>query len=135
MHYGGTSQGLKLNRVAYCDYSTGVFTNLSRDHIGFGEHSTMDEYAEAKSKLFSMSKQSVLNADASYFDLMTSKANKSVTYGIENDCDFKAINIVKFADHVEYDVVFEDKCKHVYVSSPGTFSVYNSLAAIGNMLC
>lgn len=125
-----SSQGLNLNRVGYCDYSTGVFTNLTKDHIGFGEHATMDEYAEAKSKLFSMSRQSVLNIDADYYGLMVGKAKKYLTYGINGDCDYKAVNIEKFRDHVEYDVIFKGQSRHVYISTPGTFSVYNSLAAI-----
>ena len=129
-----SSQGLNLGRVSYCTYSTGVFTNLTRDHIGETEHSSMEDYADAKSKLFGMSKHSVLNIDSKYFELMASKAEKIYTYGIEKDCDFRAVNIKKYPEHVEYDVVYKEnevtQTKPVYVSTPGTFSVYNSLAAI-----
>ncbi len=131
-----SSQGLNLGRVAYCDYSTGVFTNLSRDHIGPNEHANMEEYAEAKSKLFTMSKKSVINKDSEYFDIMASKANMLLTYGIDSEeCDFKAVNILKQPDHVEYDLEYVNSegnkdIKHIYVSAPGKFSVYNSLAAV-----
>lgn len=131
-----SSQGLKLGRVAYCTYSSAVFTNLSRDHIGETEHPDMEDYALSKAKLFGMSEYSLINADSEYFDLMASNGRKVYSYGIEKDCDYKAVNIRRFSDHVEYDVVYrnhdgEKETRHVYISTPGTFSVYNSLAAIG----
>lgn len=131
-----SSQGLKLGRVEFCTYSTAIFTNLSRDHIGETEHPDMEDYAKSKAMLFGMSENSLINADSEYFDLMASNGKKVYSYGIEKDCDYRAVNIKKYADHVEYDVLYGTKegktdKRHVYVSSPGTFSVYNSLAAIG----
>ena len=65
---------------------------------------------------------------------MASKVTgKLYTYGITaEDCDFRAVNIVKRPDHVEYDIEAScfDIMPHVYVPIPGTFTVYNSLAAI-----
>ena len=58
-----SSQGLHLNRVACCKYRAAIFTNLSRDHIGPSEHADMEDYANAKAKLFTMSKIAVLNQD------------------------------------------------------------------------
>ena len=39
-----SSQGLMMDRVAGVHYDVGVFTNLSPDHIGPGEHKTFEEY-------------------------------------------------------------------------------------------
>ena len=129
-----SSQGLHLNRVACCEYKTAIFTNLSWDHIGPTEHADMEDYANAKSELFSMSRNAVINKDSPYWEKMAGKAaGKLYTYGITApDCDFRAVNIVKHPDRVEYDI--EADCfavaPHVFVPVPGTFSVYNSLAAI-----
>ena len=41
----------------------GAFTNLTRDHLNY--HKDMESYAQAKSKLFKISKKSVINMDDS----------------------------------------------------------------------
>ena len=46
-----SSHALALGRIAGCEFRTGVFTNLSQDHLDF--HSTMEEYFAAKKLLFS----------------------------------------------------------------------------------
>ena len=46
-----SSHALALGRIAGCEFRTGVFTNLSQDHLDF--HSTMEEYFAAKQLLFS----------------------------------------------------------------------------------
>lgn len=128
-----SSQGLHLNRVACCEYRAAVFTNLSRDHIGPSEHADMDDYANAKARLFAMSEIAVLNRDNPYWQVMASQAaGKIYTFGInEVDCDFKAVNIVKAADHVEFDIESKDGAgnMHLYVPIPGNFTVYNAMSA------
>lgn len=128
-----SSQGLHLNRVACCEYKAAIFTNLSRDHIGPSEHADMEDYANAKAQLFTMSEKAILNCDNPYWQVMASKATgKIYTYGINNaDCDFRAINIIKAADHVEFDIESKDQdaCMHLYVPIPGNFTVYNALSA------
>ena len=47
-----SSQGLMMDRVAGVHYDIGVFTNLSPDHIGPGEHKTFEEYRSWKGQLF-----------------------------------------------------------------------------------
>ena len=46
-----SSQSLKLNRVAGCDFDIGVFTNFSEDHISPKEHPDMQDYFNSKLKL------------------------------------------------------------------------------------
>lgn len=45
-----SSHALALDRTAGCEYDVAVFTNLTQDHLDF--HHTMDEYFEAKLRLF-----------------------------------------------------------------------------------
>lgn len=128
-----SSQGLHLDRVGHCEFSTAIFTNLSKDHIGENEHADMDEYLSAKAKLFTMCKKSLINKDSLYAEkiINTSVSAKAdtFTFGIDAECDFRAVNIVKHHDRVEYDVNFNNEIYHISVPVPGKFTVYNSLAA------
>lgn len=130
-----SSQGLHLDRVYGCHFTTALFTNLSKDHIGENEHADMEEYAEAKSKLFTMCDNALINSDNAYSGKMLAKAAASgakiYTYGIDSECAYRAVNIIKRESGVEYDVVIRhaNETYHITVPIPGRFSVYNSLAA------
>lgn len=132
-----SSQGLALDRVALCDYDIGVFTNLSADHIGPGEHSNIQEYAEAKAKLFTMCKKGLINIDSEYANMMIKNATCEIfTYGIEKEGmvikpDFMAKDIVKSASGVKFTVCSQYGECEFESAIPGKFSVYNALAAIG----
>ena len=58
-----SSQSLKLNRVAGCQFDIAVFTNFSEDHISPKEHPNMQDYFESKLKLFKMCKCGFVNVD------------------------------------------------------------------------
>jgi UDP-N-acetylmuramoyl-L-alanyl-D-glutamate--2,6-diaminopimelate ligase len=127
-----SSQGLALHRVSGCEYSIGVFTNLSRDHIGPGEHENMEDYLNAKIKLFGMCKIGLVNADSQYAEQVMSKAKcKIYTYGIDKTADIKAEDVIKHSDSVEFKVVTPWGRSEIKVKIPGKFSIYNALAAIG----
>lgn len=127
-----SSQSLKLNRVAGCDFDIGVFTNFSEDHISPKEHPDMKDYFDSKMKLLDMCKVCYVNAD----DIQTSKipkmlADKDVsTYGIDNYCNLLAKDITITNSTVDYKVKIGTKNERVKIDIPGRFSVYNSLAAI-----
>lgn len=125
-----SSQGLKLERVGGCSYGTCVFTNLTPDHIGSTEHPDMEDYAASKAKLFGMCENGLFNADSAYCGRMMRDATcRQFTYGIGNEADFRAENIVYGSDFVEYDLCGLCDRTRMRVSIPGKFSVYNSLAA------
>jgi UDP-N-acetylmuramoyl-L-alanyl-D-glutamate--2,6-diaminopimelate ligase len=58
-----SSHGLVQGRVKALDFSVGVFSNLSRDHLDY--HGTMAEYGKAKFSLFTQHscRDCVINAD------------------------------------------------------------------------
>ncbi len=128
-----SSQGLTLHRVDCCDYHTGVFTNLSRDHIGPMEHESMDEYFNAKLKLFDKCRFGLVNADNEFGRkaLSSIKCPEVLKYGIEYGADIKADNIIKKPGSVEFDIASPWWAGRLSAGIPGTFSVYNSLAAAG----
>ena len=127
-----SSQSLKLDRVAGCDFDIGVFTNLAEDHISTKEHKNMDDYFNSKLKLFKMCKKGLINAD----DIHAITIPKIVpncqftTFGIDNTCNLLAKDITVTNQYADFKVKIGDKNERVKVSIPGRFSVYNSLAAI-----
>lgn len=56
-----SSQGLKFSRAAGIPFDYALFTNLSPDHIGIGEHRDFAEYTYWKSMLFSQCETAVLH--------------------------------------------------------------------------
>ncbi len=127
-----SSQSLKLNRVAGCNFDIAVFTNFSEDHISEKEHPDMQDYFNSKLKLFKMCKYGFINID----DLQVCKVPKLVpeceikTYGIDNACNLLAKDITITNSYVDFKVKIGDKNERIKVGIPGRFSVYNSLAAI-----
>ena len=63
-----SSHSLVLHRVAGIRFAVGIFTNLTQDHLDF--HKTMENYAEAKSRLFSVCDTAVINADDAWSGYM-----------------------------------------------------------------
>lgn len=133
-----SSHALLMGRVRGIDYDTVVFTNLTHEHMEV--HKTMDGYAHAKSLLFSQignhstvkPKVAILNADDPRFsEFSYSTPAEVISYGIDNDADFKASNIELFETHVAFDVtVKHDKTYHATTPMVGIFNVANALAAI-----
>ncbi len=121
-----SSQAFHQMRLAGIHFETGVFTNLTQDHLDY--HGTIEEYKRCKKTLFLNCDKAVINADDETGAYMSDGITAEVkTYGINTPCDYKAENAEFFADRVEYDLNGE----RVVFNIPGGFSVYNSLCAIG----
>lgn len=126
-----TSVALENHRVDRCRFDVGVFTNLTQDHLD--EHGTMENYKNAKLKLFRMCRYGVVNADDPVCrDIReTASCDLLVTYGIENEADLKAENIEYTMNGVRFTLKFNGIKREIFIKVPGRFSVYNILAAIG----
>lgn len=127
-----SSQSLKLDRVAGCDFDIGIFTNFAEDHISTKEHPNMEDYFNSKVKLFKMCKKAFINADdihAVMIPKLVPECQVS-TFGIDNYCDLLAKDITVTNQYVDFKVKLGDRNERIKVSIPGRFSVYNSLAAI-----
>lgn len=127
-----SSHGLGLHRVSSNNFDIGVFTNLYFDHIGEGElHHNMEDYYNAKSKLFRMCKKGLVNIDDPYGRrLIKDGLCEMYTFGIERNADFRAVDIKANTDSVEFVVRTPWSSDNVKVGIPGKFNVYNALAAI-----
>lgn len=133
-----SSHALVEGRVHGCDYDIAVFTNLTQDHLDF--HKTMDEYKRAKGLLFAQlgnsydekrPKYAVLNADdAASREYLQATAAKVVTYGIDQDADFRAAQIQMSASGTAFQLQSPFGIHQIQMKLMGKFSVYNVLAAI-----
>lgn len=133
-----SSHALELNRVSYCDFNIGIFTNLTPDHLEL--HKTMDEYFNAKAKLFDLtSEYNIINIDDKYglrlLDLLKDKSSKLITYGLDDNADIYPSEIHYEFDHTTYTLNTPSGNIRIRVNLPGVIYVYNSLAAIACALC
>lgn len=126
-----SSHALALDRVTACTFDVGAFTNITQDHLDF--HKTMEEYLAAKSILFNICNTGVVNKDdaRSEYLIENARCRNMITYGINQDCDLKASNIILNEDGVKFDINYGGMEEHVDLPIPGEFSVYNALTAIG----
>jgi len=127
-----SSHSLELNRVAYCDFNVGIFTNLTTDHLDY--HKTLENYLDAKAKLFSKTnKYNIINMDDEYgreiIERVKELETPLLTYGIEEKADIFATEITCYADSVKFQLNTPKGTIDIHMKIPGLFSVYNSLAA------
>lgn len=124
-----SSSALVQDRVYGCFFDIAIFTNLTQDHLE--EHGTMKHYKSAKMQLFHKCKLGIINTDDEMGkEIIAKNICKPVTYGINSDADFKAINIKYNQYDVSFDLVCSEGIKKVTFKVPGIFSVYNALAAL-----
>lgn len=125
-----SSHALDQQRVAGINFEVGVFTNLTQDHLDY--HRTMENYLQAKQKLFKMSKMAVINTDDKYSESIKSACTgKVVTYAVEDlKSDYLAKGINFRSDGTVFELVGSDvQISRVKIKTPGKFSVYNALCA------
>lgn len=125
-----SSHGLELERVGEIEFSAAIFTNLYPDHLDF--HQTMEQYANAKAKLFQRVKKiAILNADSSWSPFMASRCSAPVlTYGIEAKADVAARNVSFSGAGTTFEVCYQGKKAPFRSPLIGKFNVYNLLGAI-----
>jgi UDP-N-acetylmuramoyl-L-alanyl-D-glutamate--2,6-diaminopimelate ligase len=129
-----SSHSLTLNRVNYAHFHTGVFTNLTEDHLDF--HRDMDDYRQEKQKLFYMThKMNLINVDDPHGQLIAKRLNKDgisyAGYGIDKAGDLTAEETALSILGVSFKAVGLGMNHHIKLQIPGRFTVYNALAAIG----
>lgn len=128
-----SSHSLDLDRVYGIEFSQGIFTNLTQDHLDF--HKTFENYFNAKSKLFKICKHSVVNVDDSYGVKLLEKINSRVTtYSIEKESDLKGTDINLESTGIIFNLKGNEKTYKVQLPIPGRYNVYNALGCIGAAL-
>ncbi len=118
-----TSHALSEYRILNIPIEIGIFTNLTHEHLDY--HKTLENYRNAKGKLFKKAKYSILNADDPATKYYESIAKDYTTYGIK-----KGQNQPKDVKLQVSGVKYSYHGMNIETQIPGEFNVYNSLAAV-----
>ncbi|MGC8830267.1 MAG: UDP-N-acetylmuramoyl-L-alanyl-D-glutamate--2,6-diaminopimelate ligase [Verrucomicrobiia bacterium] len=132
-----SSHALDQKRVLGIEFDAAVFTNLTQDHLDY--HKNMDNYYEAKKKLFnaiqSPSKKSiaVINIDDCYGERLYRETDLAVrcSYGVKNQATIRASNINTSTNGSDFTVDLEGNKFDCHLPLIGRHNIYNALAAIG----
>lgn len=130
-----TSHALAQHRVWGVPYSVAVLTNLTHEHLDY--HKTFERYRDAKRMMFKQANRNrrgfrtgVVNAEDPNAEFFAGDVKHAVLYGVKQG-DLRAEKVRLGADGVEYDVEVRGEKLHIRCHLPGSFNVYNSLAAVG----
>ena len=134
-----TSHALDQGRVNNIDFDVAIFTNLTHDHLDY--HQTFEHYAQTKAKLFEnlgkekspkkFPKWAIYNADSPWSTSMLSQTSAHIlSYGIEQQSDVQATNIVLESHQTRADVIYQGKSYSCVWPFIGRFNVYNCLAVM-----
>ena len=134
-----SSHALQLGRVWGIDYNVAVFTNLTHEHLDL--HKTMENYAHAKSLLFSQlgnhskngkPRVAILNRDQECFEqFVYSTSAEIISYGFTEEADIRATEIESNGAMTTFVVTVNGEKLPVMIPMIGLFNVYNVLAAFG----
>lgn len=124
-----SSHALDQKRVCDLTFETAIFTNLTQDHLDY--HITMENYLEAKKKLFKMCKTAIINTDDEYAqELMRGLDCEIITCSASDNSTFSAKGINYRPVSVDYQLVSDEGLNQISVNTGGKFSVYNSMFAV-----
>lgn len=130
-----TSHALAQNRVWSVPFEIAVLTNLTHEHLDY--HGTFERYRDAKRKLFTQTDKNkrglrlgIVNAEDDSAALFVSDIKHSITYGMK-DGDLRARSVRLSPSGSRYIVDVDGVEHHIHCRLPGSFNVYNSLAAVG----
>lgn len=137
-----SSHAISLNRIAGCDFSCLLFTNLSPDHIDF--HKDYEEYKNVKLSLFKSYPKLPIIAnidDKVGLELLNNHANERQTIGYSINGAIPDKSQYVIATKVEYslqstiiNVNTSWGNTRIKTNLIGVFNVYNTLALLAYLL-
>jgi len=145
-----SSHGLALNRLEHCEYDVAVLTNVTHEHLDL--HGTVEAYRLAKARLFEMLGEArkvgpggkgavtplrpgrgigVVNLDDPHAALYIERTPGPVwTYAIRNpEARVRAHDLDLRPEGTSFRIRTPEGSFPVRLRLPGTFNVYNALAA------
>ncbi len=128
-----TSHALAQHRVWGIPYEIAVMTNVTHEHLDY--HGTFERYRDAKRMLFKQTnryngmRSGVINADDPSADLFQQDIANPILYGIKRG-DFRAEAVKLTPGGVTYNLSYNHTDYSIKCRLPGSFNVYNSMAAV-----
>jgi len=129
-----SSHALKQERLAGLRFRTGIFTNLTQDHLDY--HGTFEDYYQAKKRLFCEldCEISIVNLDDPYgerlFEELNPNQRKVISYSIGPKGDSFATGIELSLEETSFMWHVREAVHPVKSCLVGRHSVYNLLAAL-----
>ncbi|MBO5797513.1 MAG: UDP-N-acetylmuramoyl-L-alanyl-D-glutamate--2,6-diaminopimelate ligase [Clostridia bacterium] len=128
-----SSHALCQDRVEGLWFDAAIFTNLTQDHLDY--HGTMDEYMQAKKRLFAQCDRAIFNIDDSWAEKMMAGLTCPLsTFAVNGAADVTARDIVPRPDGADFTLAAGGESAPLHFAIPGLFSVYNALATAACML-
>lgn len=129
-----TSHALAQYRTWGVPYSIAVMTNVTHEHLDY--HKTFERYVAAKRKLFTLVQKNkkgrqlgIANADDANGLSFATETENNMLYGVESGA-VRATNVTLTPEGIQYIAKTSDQSYHITSSLPGSFNVYNTLAAV-----
>lgn len=131
-----TSHALAQHRVWGIPYSVAVMTNVTHEHLDY--HGSFKNYLDAKRSLFKLTSRNkkglrtgVINAEDPSARLFEADIVRPLTYGVKAG-EIRASDIKATSTGSDFTVKSAGrKNLKIRVNLPGSFNVYNALAAVG----
>ncbi len=135
-----TSHGLDQHRVTGCEFDIAVVTNITHEHLDY--HGSYQAYRAAKARLFTHLSETVVKSggnprlavlnrdDLSYDFLCQSVRERKIDYGLSQEANLHAENIVHTPDALEFRAVSPDFRVAVRTALMGDYNISNCLAAM-----
>ncbi len=153
-----SSHGLDLNRVDFCHFDAGIFTNLTQDHLDY--HKDMDDYFDCKKRFFTdflgphiadpktvgpkivgpgtaklgtkKSAQAIVNIDDPYGkQLIESLSYETISISTKQKASLFAKDVTDDINGLSASIVKSNGGFQLISDLTGTFNLENILCAIG----
>ena len=122
-----SSQALDMRRVEGIKFNIVAFTNITEDHLDY--HKTMNDYKEAKQKLFNHVKEyAIINMDSKDGKDFINKKNTNILFGVK-DYDYKIGSIKLYDNKTTFKVIHDDKIREITLPVPGIYNIHNYMNA------
>ena len=131
-----SSHALALGRVDMLEFDAAMFTNLTLDHLDF--HKDMEDYFQAKRKLFTMMKKGcekncAINVDDLYGKRLSFEFG-GIAYSMCNEGRVRGKILEFHGDGQEAEISIDDYSRKLKLAILGRYNLYNILGAVSTAL-
>lgn len=129
-----SSQALKYHRTKGITFDIGCFLNIGTDHISDVEHSSFEDYLQAKMVLLSQCRAACINLESDHagqaIEAASGKAERIVTFGRRPEADIYGYEIKPGKKGIAFRAKCDSFDETFKIGMTGLFNVDNALAAI-----